>query len=342
MAAVGVSRDDVEQGNLGPRRRSLRLIVVTHAATVFFLITLNFFLPRAMPGSPLTALEGRGVPTNIPDQSTKVALARYYGLDQSLPVQYVQYLGNMAHGDLGVSTSDGESVTILIAQRLPWTLLLLGTGMVLSIGLGLVAGIQSAWHRGRRIDTGLLSFFLGLNNFPTFFLATLAVLIFAVTFRWFPLAGAETPFSNFSPVRRIVDIAYHLVLPASVLAIQSVGAIYLTMRGSMVSELGSDYLLLGRAKGLRDRRLKYHHAARNALLPVVTLIALQIGFVVTGDIFVETVFAYPGMGGLIFDAVGSRDYPTLQACFLVLTVFVVSVNFLADALYARLDPRTKA
>ncbi len=137
-----------------------------------------------------------------------------------------------------------------------------------------------------------------------------------------------------------MDIANHLVLPACVLAIQSVAGIYLMMRGSMVSELGSDYLLLGRAKGLRERRLKYHYAARNALLPVVTVIALQVGSIVTGDIFVETVFAYPGMGGLIFDAVGSRDYPTLQACFLVLTILVVTVNFLADLLYARLDPRT--
>lgn len=337
--------DSIELGGRKSReakRTPLWGLVISYAATVFLLITLNFFLPRTMPGSPLSALEARGVPSNIPDARTKAALARYYGLDRSLPVQYIQYLEDLGRGDLGVSTSDGTPVATLIGQRLPWTLLLIGTGMVLATVVGLAGGIQSAWHRGRGVDTGLLSFFLGLNNFPTFFLATLAVLVFAVKLRWFPLAGADTPFANFDPIHRVADIAYHLVLPAAVLAIQSVAAIYLMVRGSMVSELGSNYLLLGRAKGLRERRLKYHYAARNALLPVVTLVALQVGFIVTGDIFVETVFAYPGMGGLIFDAVSSRDYPTLQACFLVLTVFVVTVNFLADLLYGRLDPRTAA
>lgn len=337
---VAVSSEKVEGESLRRTRPSLHRYVISYAATLFFLITLNFLLPRAMPGSPLTALEGRSTPTNIPDQATRAALARYYGLNRPLAVQYIQYLADLGHGNLGISTSDGIPVAGLIGERLPWTLLLLGTGLALATTAGLIAGIQSAWLRGRGVDRGLLGFFLALNNFPTFFLAALAVLVFAVRLRWFPLSGANTPFTTFSPFHQVIDIADHLVLPACVLAVQSVAGIYLMMRGSMVSELGSDYLLLGRAKGLRERRLKYHYAARNALLPVVTVIALQVGFIVTGDIFVETVFAYPGMGSLIFDAVGSRDYPTLQGCFLVLTVLVVTVNFLTDMLYARLDPRT--
>ena len=229
-----------------------------------------------------------------------------------------------------------------MAERLPWSVLLGGTAMAMAVAVGLWAGIHSGWRRDRAIDRGLLTIFIGLRNFPVFLLASFALFFFSAKLGWFPIAGAETPFATLGPLGRVADVARHLVLPATVLAVQFIGGHYLVMRAAMVEELGADYLLLGRAKGLGDRRLKYRYAARNALLPVVTLTALELGFIVTGAVFVERVFASPGMGQLLFDAVSARDYPAIQGCFLIITLGVVSLNFLAEALYRRLDPRTAA
>ncbi|MDQ6910411.1 MAG: ABC transporter permease [Actinomycetota bacterium] len=325
-----------------PRRRRPGRLAVPYLLTVWFLVTLNFLLPRAMPGDPISALEDPSAPTYVRDDAAREALARHYGLNRPLANQYAHYLGSLVRGDLGESIRYNASVSGLVAERLPWTLLLVGAAMVIASAVGLSAGVQSAWRRGRSTDRWLLGLFLGVRNFPVFFLGSLALFVFAVKLRWLPLAGASTPFSSLGIVSRVVDVGRHLVLPASVLAVQFAAGDFLLMRAAMVSELGADYLVVGRVKGLRQRRLKYGYAARNALLPVVTLMALQIGFAVTGSIFVETLFAYPGMGRLVFDAVAFRDYPVLQACFLVLTLVVVTVNLGIDLLYARLDPRTAA
>jgi peptide/nickel transport system permease protein len=156
----------------------------------------------------------------------------------------------------------------------------------------------------------------------------------------FPSTGAEEPFGVYTGFSRVVDIGHHLALPALLLAFDFATYQYLVMRSSMVSELGSDYLLGGRAKGLRKRTLKYRYAGRNALLPVVTVIGLQLGAGVTGLIFVEAIFSYPGIGGFMFEGIGTRDYPVMQAAFLVLTITVVTTNLLVDLIYRRIDPRT--
>jgi peptide/nickel transport system permease protein len=324
-------------GKRPPARRRL----ASYLVVVLFVVTLNFFLPRAMPGDPLMDFGNQNSSSYVQDDATRTALAEYYGLDRPLLVQYGRYLGGLARGDLGVSTRYRAPVLDLVKERFPWTLLLLGAAMALATTMGLLAGVQSGWRRSGALDRGLLGFFLGLRNFPGFFLGSVALFFFAVKLGWFPLGGATTPFSgDFGVLRRTVDIAHHLVLPAAVLSLQFAAHQYLVMRAGMVSELGSDYLLMGRAKGLRERRLKYRYAARNALLPVVTLTGLQLSFAVTIMIFVETVFTYPGIGRLIFDSVGFRDYPTLQACFLALSLLVITLNFLADVLYTRIDPRT--
>lgn len=323
------------------RRRRVGSVVVSYLVTVFLLLTLNFFLPRAMPGDPISALVDPAAPSRIDDEQLRAALAEYYGLDQPLLTQYVEYLGGLVHGDLGVSIRYNAPVADLVGERLPWTMLLVGTAITLAIVMGWAAGVHSGWRRGEAVDRGLLAVSLGLKGFPVFFVGSLALVLFAVKLGWFPLAGTSTPFSELGLLARIVDVGHHLALPALVLALEFAASQYLVMRAGMVGELGADYLLLGRAKGLRDRRLKYRYAARNALLPAVTLAALHVSFAVTGAILVETVFAYQGMGRLVFEAVAFRDYPTLQACFLVLTLMVLTVNFLADATYHRLDPRTK-
>lgn len=324
------------------RRSSRRNLIVSYGITVFVLITLNFFLPRALPGDPISALVDSGSPTYVQSEELRLELEEYYGLDQPIWEQYVGYLGDLAQGDLGTSIRYNVPVAELVRERLPWTLLLVTSAMVLATTLGWIMGAHSGWRQGRGVDQGLLGVFLGLRGFPPFFLASIALFVFAVRLDWVPLAGASTPFStSLGPIERVTDVAYHLLLPALVLALPFAAGHYLLMRAGMVSELGSDYLMLGKAKGLRERRLKYAYAARNALLPVVTLAALHLSAAVTTEaIVVETVFAYPGMGRLLFEAVPFRDYPTLQACFLILTLLVVTVNFLVEVLYRRLDPRT--
>jgi peptide/nickel transport system permease protein len=324
-----------------PQRRSWPRAVTSYAVTVLLLVTLNFLLPRAMPGDPVEAMLSLGT-SNPVELDTRQRLEEYYGLDRPLSAQYRSYLGNLARGDLGLSIRHNAPVTGLLLARLPWTVLLVSSAMAVAALVGLVAGIHSGWRRASLADRGLLAGFMAASSIPPFFLGSVAVFVFAVKLGWFPLAGARTSFASTSGVlAQVVDVAHHLVLPASVLALTFLLTLYLVMRSTMVSELGSDYLLLGRAKGLRERRLKYHYAARNALLPVVSELALLLGVAVPVAIFVEEVFAYPGLGRLLAESAFARDYPTMQGCFLLLSLLVVALNLLADLLNTRLDPRTR-
>jgi len=332
--------EEAAASEMDTRGRSARRLITSYALTVVLLVSLNFFLPRALPGDPIDALQDPVATTYVHDDATRAALSRYYGLDRPLLAQYRHYLAGLARGDMGLSIRYRAPVRDVVAARLPWTLLLTGTAIVLALTVGLVAGVNSGWRRGGATDRSMLGLFIGLNNLPVFFLASVALFGFSVKLGWLPVAGARTPFSSSGGIRLVADVARHLVLPASVLGLGLAAGYYLLMRASMVTELGSDYLLLGRIKGLRERTLKYRYAARNAILPVVAAVALEVGFAVTGAIFVERVFAYPGMGRLLFDSIAARDYPTLQGCFLVLTVAVVTANFCADVVCRRLDPRT--
>ncbi|MBA2624491.1 MAG: ABC transporter permease [Acidimicrobiia bacterium] len=312
-----------------------------YVATIFCLLALNFLLPRLMPGDPIDALVARSSSNFTFGEESRAALEEYYGLGKPMREQFGQYLRGLVHGDLGRSTATNASVGSEVARRLPWTLLLIGTSLLLATVIGVVAGVHSGWRRGRALDRSLLAGLLAIREFPSFLLGSLLLLLFAVKLDWLPLSGARTPFmTSAGAFERVVDICRHLVLPASVLTVGLVAGTFLVMRAGMVSELGSDHLLVGRAKGLREGRLKYRHAARNALLPVVSLTALQVGFVVTGDVLIERVFAYPGLGQLLFESISARDYPAIQGGFLVVSVSVVTINALADALTRRLDPRT--
>ena len=314
---------------------------VSYLVMAFVLITLNFLLPRAMPGDPIEGLLGQSSATFTFGEDTRTALREYYGLERSLASQYGNYLGRLVQADLGRSIVTNTEVTEELGRRLPWTLLLVVTSTVVAMTVGVIAGIHSGWRRDRPMDRVVMTGLISVWQFPPYLLGSLLLFLFAVKLGWFPLSGGQTPFSeNFSLLERVLDIGRHLLLPLLVLTTQLTAWNYLVMRAGMVSELGSDYLLLGRAKGLLARRLKYRYAARNALLPVVSSTGVNIGFAVAGNVVVERVFSYPGLGQLLFASIGSRDYPTIQGVFLVLSLSVVTVNALADALNRRLDPRT--
>ncbi len=337
-----------EQGARDPDRPARSRLggarLAAYLLTVYVLVTINFFLPRALPGDPIDALLDPSQPAYLQNERLRAEITAYYGLDRPIGVQYVDYLADLARGDLGTSIRYNVPVADLLAERLPWTLLLVGAGLTAAVIVGLSAGVHSGWRRGGRDDRRLLALFLGVSNFPAFFLASIALFVFAVQLGWVPLAGARTPFaSGQSWFTQVADVAHHLALPAAVMAVSVAADYFLVMRAGMVGELGADHLLGGRVKGLRERRLKYRYAARNALLPAVSLVAARVGTAVSGlTIFIETVFAYPGIGRLVFDAVSFRDYPVLQACFLVLALLTVTANLGADLAYTRLDPRVRA
>jgi len=337
----GSSEADGAAGPL-PRRNQRRWLtgLASYLVIVFALITLNFFLPRAMPGDPVEGLLAQGSNSFVFGEQARNKLEEYYGLDRPLGAQYVHYLARLAHGDLGRSIVTNAPVRQEVGRRLPWTLFLIVGSLLLSTVVGLVAGVHSGWRRDRPMDRAVMTGLLAVREFPPFLLASLLLFVFAAKFGWLPLFGGQTPFSDsFGLLERVVDIGRHALLPLLVLTTGLTAGTYLTMRAGMVSELGSDHLLLGRAKGLRPRRLKYRYAARNALLPVVSLTAVEVGFAVTVNVLVERVFSYPGLGRLLFESIGTRDYPTIQGAFLVVSVGIVTVNAMADLLYRRLDPR---
>lgn len=320
-------------------RRSAGALVLAYLLTVAVLVTLNFALPRAMPGDPIAALYSEGSPSYVTDAGQREGLRAYYGLDRPVIAQYGDYLVGLVTAEWGMSIRYGVPVAELIGQRLPWSALLIGTALVLGTALGVTTGAAAGWRRGSRLDTVLLVVFTGVRSVPVFLLGSVVLLVFAVRLGWFPIAGSSTRFAELGVLGRVGDVAWHLVLPAAVLAVQFAAGQFLLMRAGMVAELGADHLLLGRAKGLRDRVLRRRYAGRNALLPVASVLGVQVGVAVTSSVLVETVFRYEGLGRLLFDAIRYRDYPVLQGCFLLLTLMVLGANLLVELVYRRLDPR---
>jgi peptide/nickel transport system permease protein len=300
------------------------------------LVTVVFALPRAVPLDTVDIAQVRGGATT-PAQSAQ--LRHHYGLDRPLVVQYGLYLGRLARGDLGTSTSRAEPVRSVLAARLPWTLLVSGLALALGSLVSYLAGVAVAWRRGARRDRALVGTMAVLGVVPEYATGFALLLGLGVVVPLFPLAGARTPFADYSLLGDAADIALHLALPVTALAIGLTSAKFLLMRNTMVGVLGEDYMVLARAKGLPERTMKYHHASRNAVLPFLTAIGFEIGFAVGGSIFIERVFAYPGVAGVLTDAFALRDYPLIEGGFLLLAGSVIAANLVVDLAYARLDPR---
>jgi len=318
--------------------------VAQYLLTMFIVLSLNFFLPRMMPGDPLSYLTGdptADMPVAISEEVREKLLA-YYGLDEPLARQYTDYLINLAHGNLGWSIYYKAPVSSVLLGRLRWTLLLMGTATLGYVALGILLGALSAWRRGTRTDIGLLVSVFSLGSWPPFFLAMLLIILFSVKLGAFPIGGAKSPTgSNAAGLKLAAEVAYHLFLPSLALVLTHLSGVYFLMRNSMLGVLGEDYIRTARAKGLRKRDILLRHALPNALLPIVTMIAMHLGFLIMGTMFVEVVFAYPGTGTLIYQACTTRDYPLLQGTFLLIMAFVMMFNLAADLLYSRLDPRVR-
>ena len=305
---------------------------------LFGTIVVNFALPRMAPGSVVDFLVPPAEAGSLTPEQRQEILDEF-DLGGTIPEQFVSYISGLLHGRLGVSVIYGRPVEDLLLERLPWTLLLVGTALVLSVLIGTTLGFMSGWRRGTRGDVGILSSVMFVQSMPAFFVAMLLVLAFSVHLGWFPVYGAVS--ATVDPGwDRVLSIAQRLVMPLIALTAASVGGIYLVARPAIVAEMREDYVVMAAAKGLSARAVR-RHAQRNALIPITTVALIGLGDIVGGATVIETVFAYPGLGRLTFDSVIRRDYPVLQGAFLVLAVTVILANLFADLLYPLLDPRVR-
>jgi peptide/nickel transport system permease protein len=317
--------------------RHVSLKVLGSLGTLAFVVVFNFFLFRVVESNPVATLfRGR----NLTD-AQREALTHQFGLDGSKLEQFWHYLVQLAHFNLGRSYETNATVISEIGHAAWPTIALVGIATVLSTVFGVLFGIVAGWGRGSVRDHGLTSFSMVTYAMPEFWLGMLLLIAFAVLLDWFPIGGITDPSSTATGLARLGDQAHHLVLPCVTLAVAYIGEYQLVMRSSLVDTMSEDYLTLARAKGLRERLVRRRHAVPNALLPVVTLIAINFGFVLSGAIAVESIFSWPGLGMATYNAIRAPDLPMLQGLFLVFSASVIFFNLVADLAYAYLDPRVR-
>jgi peptide/nickel transport system permease protein len=339
------------------RSRYLLRKVIWSIFTIAFVIVLNFFIFRVLPGDPARA----GVKDPRMTQEAQEAIRERFGLDKPvincfetlnpiklgtckinpLETQFFIYVRNLLQGDLGISYHSSRPVKDVLIERLWNTILLIGAGQILAVVLGMILGIVAAWKSRTPIDYAALLTSLLAWSLPTFWLGII-LLFWGTRELGLPVGGKLTPGFGTAPGGTTVDILRHMILPTITYTTVFLGEYMLIMRSTLLDVLSEDYILTAKAKGLTTFQVLKDHALQNAMLPMVTIIALNLGFTVAGAIQIEAVFSWPGLGGTIFEAVGQRDYPMLQGAFLLIAVSVIAANLIADLLYSVLDPRVEA
>ena len=312
--------------------------------TLWAAMTLNFFIPRLMPGNPLQALEARTRGKVSPAALESILSSFGYMPNAGLVPQYFTYLKDMVTGQWGqsIGLSLGEPVRTIILQALPWTLGLIGLTTVIAFLLGNVVGIVAGWRRGGAIDSWLPSTLVITANLPYYWVGMLLILLFSTSLNWLP------PDFNYDPSivpglspGFIGSVVQHAVLPSLALLVTSIGGWILTMRNNMITTVAEDYVRMARAKGLADRKIMFGYAARNAMLPNISGFAMSLGFVLSGSVLVEYVFNYPGLGYQLLNAVDNNDYPLMQVLFMLYTIAVLVSLLTADFFMVWLDPRAR-
>jgi peptide/nickel transport system permease protein len=320
-------------------------------STLIVVVIFNFFLFRVLPGDPVKML----VHSPRMTKEAQKQITKDFGLDKPIWInlehlknkdyagafdtQFIAYVRNLLNMNMGISFVNRRPVTELLVERVWRTVILLIGGEVIAIIIGISLGLLAAWRRGTKLDTGLLLFALFSWAMPTFFFGIILLILVG---GYLPLGGMVTPgLGSDNRLDYWIDVGKHLILPTLTMAIVYSGGYIMIMRSSLVEVLAEDYILTAKAKGLNTFGVLREHALKNAMLPMVTLIALSLGFIIGGAIQVETVFSWPGVGRLMFDAVQARDYPVLQGTFLLLAIAIIAANLLADLTYLVLDPRVR-
>ena len=315
-------------------RRGLQAI-----GTLLVIVTILFFLFRLGLPDPTTALVTEGL-----SPEDRAVVRERFGLDRPLHEQYVIYLGNIVRGEFGTSFYYKAPVAGVVWEKFANTMVLMLVAIAIAYLLGIPLGAYLAWKRGTRTDTAGIVLGLMFRSAPMFWTGMLAVLLFGVALGWLPTSGMRTlPYEAATFFHKVftVDFLRHLIMPATIIALFYLGSPLLIMRNTMLEVYGEDFIEMARAKGLRERDVLYRHAARNALLPVITQLAVTIGLAAGGQVVVEVVFSWPGLGREILNAVRTSDFPLAQATFMLMAGLVIFMNFLADMLYGALDPRVK-
>lgn len=319
---------------------SLSRRALEFALTFFLAISINFFLPRLVPGDPLKLIAGNAAPQLGKERIE--ALRAQYGLDKPLSQQYILYLKQLARGDLGMSYrySGGRTVVEVLSENFRWTLLLVSVSLIAALLIGSALGIWSATRRGEPVDLGLLSGIYVLRSIPPFWLAMLLIPIFAIQLRYLP-PGDSYSIPRLEGWENVKDVARHALMPVLVLTLAYLPTAFVIMRAAMFGIMESDFIRTARAKGLPNSWVVMKHGVRNALLPVLTSFMVDLGQLLGGVTVIEAVFNYRGIGNMMFEAVKSRDYPLLQGGFLLFTVTILILNIITELMYPFLDPRLR-
>jgi peptide/nickel transport system permease protein len=329
---------------VGKRAYFIRKIV-NAMLTIILVASFNFFLFRIMPGDPARML----VPKGKFDFNAIKAQRKVFHLDKPVWEQFIYYWSDTAQLHFGNSFAEKRPVTQIISERIWATIILCGLGTLLANALGMVEGVFAGWRRGQPFDVATTDTSMVMYAMPTFWQCLLAIMFFSVYLGWFPVGREYTPlqhFHMFGPIpldwSTFTTLLYHITLPVSMFALGYYGEYHLIMRSSLTGVMKEDYVLTARAKGLKDNDVLWRHVVPNALLPTVTLVLMNLGFVVSGAILVESVFNWPGIGLLSYTAMTSYDYPVMQAVFMLGSVAVIVANLVADILLYYIDPRVKA
>lgn len=315
--------------------RYLQKRIVKGIITFFITVTLTFLIVRLMPADPTTMLMDNRMTLEQQQQ-----MLEEFGLDKSLPQQYLSFLKNLVKGDFGLSFMQKRPVKDLLMEKLPWTILLMLVTQIITLLIGIPLGVYAGYKRGSKIDHIVNSIsILGISVFVPWLGFTL-LNIFGYKLRLLPVGGAYTPGIE-KGIPFYLDVAKHMILPVATLILLYLANYVLYTRGSIIDVLSEDYIRTARAKGMKEKGVLWKHAAKNAMIPTVTSAGMMLGSMVGGAVLTETVFAYPGVGRMIYQAVGQQDYPILQGAFIVLALSVILMNILTDLFCAYLDPRIK-
>jgi peptide/nickel transport system permease protein len=317
----------------------MKIKILNYLAALLLMICINFTVPLLLPGDPVLAMYGNQSNLVITPQ-LKQQLQQQYKLDRPWLTRFCLYLKKLRQLDFGDSFYHQQPVLPLVLAHLPWSFLLISVSLTISAVAGTLLGFHSAWKRNLRTDRFLMVISVFLSSLPGFIIGTVLLILFAVKWPLFPLQGGMTAYASLSGVAAWADIGKHAVLPVLSLILTFLPGYYLLARNSMIGQINQPYVMTAQAKGLTQQRIKYFHVGRNSLIPVFTGTAVQlVSRAVTGSLLVEIVFSYPGIGGLLYQAVSHRDYPLIQMILLLVTVFVLAVHFIMDWLYPGLNPK---
>jgi len=315
----------------------LRYRITHYIVLLAAVIILNFFLPRMLPGSPIAQLAGEEVGSMTQGERDRILSA--YDLDKPLTVQFFTYIKNIVTLDWGISFSKKQPITDLLKAAIPWTLLLVGCNLILSTILGTFLGALSAVLRKKNKDMKLMLLVILCSSLPAFWIGMIFISVFSVSLGWFPVYGAYSMWSGLDGWAYVKDVMKHLILPVTTMTIVSISIFFTTSRYSVLETIHQDYVLMAKVRGIPKKRVRLCYMMRNAMIPVFTVFMMELGSVLSGSVVIESVFAYPGLGNLLYNAVLSRDYPLMQYGFLVSSFMVIAASLLTDILYSRIDPR---